>query len=41
MTTTVRHGPLESVPRAAHRVWDLSVFSLKMLAEDADWGFTE
>ena len=33
MTTTVRHGPLEAVPKAAHRVWDLSVFSLKMLGK--------
>jgi regulator of sigma E protease len=33
MTTTVRHGPLEAIPRAVHRVWDLSVFSLKMLGK--------
>jgi regulator of sigma E protease len=33
MTTTVRYGPLEAVPRAAHRVWDLSVFSLRMLGK--------
>lgn len=33
MTTTVRHGPLEAVPKALHRVWDLSVFSLKMLGK--------
>ncbi len=33
MTTTVRHGPLDAVPRAVHRVWDLSVFSLKMLGK--------
>jgi len=33
MTTTVRLDPLEAVPRAVHRVWDLSVFSLKMLAK--------
>jgi regulator of sigma E protease len=33
MTTTVRYGPLEAVPKAADRVWDLSVFSLKMLGK--------
>ena len=33
MTTTVRHGPLEAVPKAIHRVWDLAVFSLKMLGK--------
>jgi regulator of sigma E protease len=33
MTTTVRHGVLEAVPRALHRVWDLSVFSLRMLGK--------
>ncbi len=33
MTTTVRHGPLEAVPKAAHRVWDLAVFSLRMLGK--------
>jgi regulator of sigma E protease len=32
MTTTVRYGPVEAVGRAAHKVWDLSAFSLKMLA---------
>ena len=31
MTTTVRYGPLEAIPRAVHRVWDLSLFSLRML----------
>ena len=31
MQTTVRLAPLEAVPRALHRVWDLSVFSLEML----------
>jgi regulator of sigma E protease len=31
LQTTVRLGPLEAVPRAVHRVWDLSVFSLEML----------
>jgi regulator of sigma E protease len=33
MTTTVRHGPLEAVPKALHRVWDLAAFSLKMLGK--------
>ena len=33
LQTTVRLGPLEAVPRAVHRVWDLSVFSLEMLAK--------
>jgi regulator of sigma E protease len=33
MTTTVRYGVLEAVPKAIHRVWDLSVFSLKMLGK--------
>ena len=33
MQTTVRLGLLEAIPRAAHRVWDLSVFSLEMLAK--------
>jgi regulator of sigma E protease len=31
MTTTVRYSPIDAIPRAAHRVWDLSIFSLKML----------
>jgi regulator of sigma E protease len=31
MTTTVRYGPIGAIPRAAHRVWDLSIFSLRML----------
>jgi regulator of sigma E protease len=33
MTTTVRHDPLAAVPKALHRVWDLSAFSLKMLGK--------
>jgi regulator of sigma E protease len=41
MTTTVRYGPLEAIPRAAHKVWDLSIFSLKMLGRmivgDVSW----
>ncbi|HET9652294.1 MAG TPA: RIP metalloprotease RseP, partial [Usitatibacter sp.] len=31
MTTTVRYGPVEAVGRAAHKVYDLSIFSVKML----------
>jgi regulator of sigma E protease len=41
MTTTVRYGPLEAVPRAVHKVYDLSLFSVKMLARmvtgDVSW----
>jgi regulator of sigma E protease len=41
MTTTVRYGPLEAVGRAAHKVVDLSVFSIKMLGRmvvgDVSW----
>ena len=41
MTTTVRYGPVEAVGRAAHKVWDLSVFSVKMLGRmitgDVSW----
>ena len=41
MTTTVRYGPLEALGRAAHKVWDLSVFSIKMLGRmvvgDVSW----
>jgi regulator of sigma E protease len=41
MTTTVRYGPLEAAARAAHKVWDLSIFSLKMLGRmivgDVSW----
>jgi regulator of sigma E protease len=33
MTTTVRHDPLTAVPKAIHRVWDLSAFSLRMLGK--------
>ncbi|HUL96058.1 MAG TPA: RIP metalloprotease RseP [Usitatibacter sp.] len=31
-TTTVRYGPAEAAARAVEKVWDLSVFSVKMLA---------
>ncbi|QJR14153.1 RIP metalloprotease RseP [Usitatibacter palustris] len=41
MTTTVRYGPVESATRAVAKVWDLSVFSLKMLGRmivgDVSW----
>jgi regulator of sigma E protease len=41
MTTTVRYGPVESAARAAHKVYDLSVFSVKMLGRmvvgDVSW----
>ena len=41
MTTTVRYGPVDAVGRAAHKVVDLSVFSLKMLGRmvigDVSW----
>ncbi|HUP28758.1 MAG TPA: RIP metalloprotease RseP [Usitatibacter sp.] len=41
MTTTVRYGPVEAVGRAAHKVVDLSVFSIKMLGRmvvgDVSW----
>ena len=41
MTTTVRYGPVEAVGRAAHKVVDLSFFSLKMLGRmivgDVSW----
>jgi regulator of sigma E protease len=41
MTTTVRYGPLEAIPRAIAKVYDLSAFSLKMLGRmvlgDVSW----
>ncbi len=41
MTTTVRYGPIEAVGKAAHKVVDLSVFSVKMLGRmivgDVSW----
>jgi regulator of sigma E protease len=41
MTTTVRYGPVEALGKAAHKVYDLSVFSLKMLGRmivgDVSW----
>ena len=33
LSVTVRLGPLEAMPRSAAKVWDLSVFSLKMLGK--------
>ncbi len=41
MTTTVRYGPIEAIGKAAHKVYDLSIFSLKMLGRmivgDVSW----
>lgn len=41
MTITVRYGPLEATAKAAHKVYDLSAFSLKMLGRmivgDVSW----
>jgi regulator of sigma E protease len=41
MTTTVRYGPVEALWRAAHKVYDLSIFSVKMLGRmivgDVSW----
>jgi regulator of sigma E protease len=41
MGTTVRYGPIEALGRAAHKVVDLSVFSVKMLGRmlvgDVSW----
>ncbi len=41
MTTTVRYGPLVAVGKAAHKVYDLSLFSVKMLGRmivgDVSW----
>jgi regulator of sigma E protease len=41
LVTTVRYGPIESVPKAVGNVWDMSVFSLKMLGRmvtgDVSW----
>ena len=41
MTTKVRYGPVESVGKAVAKVWDLSIFSLKMLGRmivgDVSW----
>ena len=33
LTTVVRYGPLEAIPRAWTKVWDMSIFSLKMMGE--------
>ena len=41
MQTVVRYGPVEAIGKAAAKVWDLSVFSLKMLGRmivgDVSW----
>ena len=41
MTTTVRYGPVAAIGKAAHKVYDLSVFSVKMLGRmivgDVSW----
>ena len=41
MTTIVRYNPVASIPQAAAKVWDLSVFSIKMLGRmiigDISW----
>jgi regulator of sigma E protease len=41
LTTTVRYGPVEAIGKAASKVYDLSVFSLKMLGRmivgDVSW----
>ena len=41
LITTVRYGVLESIPKAVSKVWDMSVFSLKMFGRmvtgDISW----
>src|SRR5207237_4365026 len=41
MTTTVRYGPIVAIGKAAHKVFDLSIFSIKMLGRmitgDVSW----
>jgi regulator of sigma E protease len=41
MTTTVRYNPVVAIGKAAHKVWDLSAFSIKMLGRmvvgDVSW----
>jgi regulator of sigma E protease len=41
MTTVVRYNPVAAIPKAAAKVWDLSVFSIKMLGRmivgDISW----
>ena len=41
MGTTVRYNPVAAIPKAADKVWDLSVFSIKMLGRmivgDISW----
>ncbi len=41
LSTVVRYGPLEAIPRAWTKVWDMSIFSLKMMGRmitgDISW----
>ena len=41
LSTIVRYGPLEAIPRAWAKVWDMSAFSLKMMGRmitgDVSW----
>ena len=41
LATVVRYGPLEAIPRAWTKVWDMSIFSLKMMGRmitgDVSW----
>lgn len=41
MSTVVRYSPIAAIPKAADKVWDLSVFSIKMLGRmivgDISW----
>ena len=41
LNTVVRYGPLDAIPRAWAKVWDMSIFSLKMMgrmiAGDVSW----
>ena len=41
LNTVVRYGPLEAIPRAWAKVWDMSIFSLKMMGRmitgDISW----
>ena len=41
LNTIVRYGPLEAIPRACAKVWEMSIFSLKMMGRmltgDVSW----
>ena len=41
LSTVVRYGPVEAIPRAWAKVWDMSIFSLKMMGRmitgDISW----